>query len=62
MTTLSNLATKKHKQEEHHNLEQLGCQEAQARVASWLGAIKLPIRRVEASHKSKKWHDKNHNQ
>jgi hypothetical protein len=58
------LAAKKHKQEKHHNLEQLGYQEAQAIGASWLGAIKLLVRRIGTSHKSKnkKGHDKNHKQ
>jgi hypothetical protein len=31
-------------QEKHHNLKQLGYQEAQAGGASWLGAIKLLVR------------------
>jgi alkyl sulfatase BDS1-like metallo-beta-lactamase superfamily hydrolase len=54
----------KAKKKKHHNLEQLGYQEAQAKRTSWLGATRLLIKGPGTLHKSKsqRGHDKNHKQ
>jgi hypothetical protein len=61
ITAWSNWTSKKHKQkehdenhkeEDHHSLEQLDYQEAQARGASWLGTTRLLTRGAKTSHTS----------